>query len=99
MNARVGWILLIGGLLAFASGVSTTAQEKRPAPPGKWEYKVLTQSELDKAKGLSQLGDEGWELVAVEGELREPLRVNQQAQGLITNHTVRPRTYYLKRSK
>jgi hypothetical protein len=55
---------------------------------------------LDKAKGLAQLGEEGWELVAVEGELREAIRVaDPKIGGLVTNTRMRERTFYFKRPK
>jgi hypothetical protein len=61
-------------LLAVAiASVSTSAQ----APPEGvicWEYRVLTKEQVldlgkqDLAAGLNKLGDEGWELAAVDGK-------------------------------
>jgi hypothetical protein len=96
---RVAWASLAVGLLAFVWLASSAAQEKPAKPTAKWEYKTLTQTELDKAKGLSQLGDEGWELVAVEPELREPFMVNLKANGMIMDRLKQQRTYYFKRPK
>jgi hypothetical protein len=97
---RITWMAVFVGLLACAFLASSPAQEKRAAPVLKWEYKVLTQAQLDNAKGLPQLGEEGWELVAVEGELREPIRVSDfKFGGNVTNNRVRERTYYFKRPK
>jgi hypothetical protein len=97
---RVGWVSLVVGLPAFVWLASSSAQEKRAEPVVKWEYKTFTQTELDKAKGLNRLGEEGWELVAVEGELHEPLRVQDfKFGGNVTNSRVRERTFYFKKRK
>lgn len=97
---RVGRFSLISVSFACVLVASSAAQEKRPASIVKWEYKILTNAELEKAKGLAKIGDEGWELVAVEGELREPRSVGDiKYGGAVSNIRVRDRTYYFKRAK
>jgi hypothetical protein len=97
---NLGWVGLLAVLMICVVLAAARAQEKRSTAAAKWNYKVLTQTELDKAKGLSQLGEEGWDLVAVEGELREPNRVADfKFGGSITNIRTRERTFYFKRPK
>jgi hypothetical protein len=53
---------------------TTSAAEWRPPGTSRWEYRVLTKEQVielgkkDLAAGLNQLGDDGWELVAVDGQ-------------------------------
>jgi hypothetical protein len=68
-------VLLVGVLLLGAwspAAVGEEAPKPKPALGPKWEYRVLAKREVaelgkkDLAAGLNKLGDEGWELVAVE---------------------------------
>jgi hypothetical protein len=57
--------------IALAGGAPPLAARSAELAP-QWEYRVLTKSELldlgkkDLAAGLNKLGDEGWELAAVD---------------------------------
>jgi hypothetical protein len=65
-------------------GWPVPAQEK-PAAARKWEYNILTTIEIEKLSGqqagalvagLNKLGEEGWELVAIEpGHVPPPVRL------------------------
>jgi hypothetical protein len=52
---------------------STRADETRPNAVTAWEYRVVSKDQLlewgkkDLAAGLNKLGNEGWELVVVDG--------------------------------
>jgi hypothetical protein len=67
-----GFILLT--LVVMGGPWQTTARsaEAKPDTAPRWEYRVLTKEQMldlgkkDLATGLNKLGDEGWELVAVE---------------------------------
>jgi hypothetical protein len=60
------------GVVAGVPPASASGQGVLAAPPAQWEYRVLTREQLaelgknDPAAGLNALGEEGWELVAVE---------------------------------
>jgi hypothetical protein len=66
-NAVFAWFCCAG---LFALAVAARADEHT----ARWEYKVLSPSALEQlgrgenalASGLEKLGDEGWELVAIE---------------------------------
>src|SRR5947209_863032 len=72
-SALFGMIVLTGCFLRLAFGSNSAAAVPAPGPGGfKWEYKVLSESDLVDANdvktlevGLNKLGDEGWELVAI----------------------------------
>jgi hypothetical protein len=55
-------------LLAVVALRSRGSGEEQAADstPAKWEYRVLSQTELDKAGGLAVVGEQGWELAALE---------------------------------
>jgi type II secretory pathway component GspD/PulD (secretin) len=71
-------LLVVGVLLAgtctpaAAQKSGNDAVKSKGATPPKWEYKALTKAQVadlgkkDFAAGLNKLGDEGWELVALE---------------------------------
>jgi len=57
-------LALVGGLMWGAAG--SVAQDAGKVQRTKWEYRVLAQATPDEA-GLTALGEEGWELIAVTG--------------------------------
>src|SRR5262245_58095444 len=66
-------LLSLCALSPHATSQDKSAKRKAPPEAGaKWEYSVLTRAEVAKhgkddfKAGLNKLGDEGWELVAVE---------------------------------
>ena len=70
--SRTSVVLTIG----LAAGELQQGAVAAQAPPGAaraWEYRVLTKEQVkelgmqDLSAGLNQLGDEGWELAAVDG--------------------------------
>ncbi len=84
-SLRLLLIVVIIGLVTFF-GWSVRGQQT-PAPKIVWEHAVVT-SQGDNSTRLSQLGTEGWELVAVRSE--------EKFTGNFRQLEV---TYYLKRSK
>src|SRR6516162_9528887 len=70
----LGWVFLAAGVMAGTSQVTAFSDEARPAAAQQWEYRILPKEkilELGKKKlaaGLNKLGDEGWELVAIDGD-------------------------------
>jgi len=58
-------------LVAFTFPVPVVLAEDKPIP--RWEYRVVTKDQVvelgknDLAAGLNKLGNEGWELVVVDG--------------------------------
>jgi hypothetical protein len=73
MALLVGGVLLAGTCLpAAAQRSGNDAVKSKGAVAPKWEYKALTKAQVadlgkkDFAAGLNKLGDEGWELVALE---------------------------------
>jgi hypothetical protein len=78
MSVRVisrGAILLtVGIVLGTGQSIPSSAAEWKPDGIAKWEYRLVTKEQLldlgkkDLAAGLNQLGEEGWELVAVDGQ-------------------------------
>jgi hypothetical protein len=71
-----------------------SAPQESPART-KWEYRVLTKTGYEESKleaKLNQLGDQGWELVAIETAFAEP---DPRPDGQV----IIPPVYYLKRSK
>jgi len=79
-----GTVLLLAAVVAVGIG-SDHAAAQPAAPRGKWEYKVLTPTAIEElggkdggalAAGLNKLGDEGWELVAIEpGHVPPPVKL------------------------
>jgi len=61
-----------GALAGAASQVAAFTAEAAPGAVTRWEYRVLTKAQVtdigkkDLAAGLNALGEEGWELAAVE---------------------------------
>ena len=71
-------VILVSGLgvMPTPAASQTTAQsDKKPQSKIKWEYKALTDPDIEKlapersqdklTDGLNKLGDKGWELVTV----------------------------------
>jgi hypothetical protein len=85
--------------LKAAEAAAAPAPEKAVSPGPKWEYKVLTKDEIaglsnkDFAAGLNKLGEEGWELVAVE-----PAQAGARGAGA-GGRGAREADYYFKRPK
>lgn len=84
-SLRLLLIVVTIGLVTFF-GWSVRGQQT-PAPKIVWEHAVVT-FQGDNSARLSQLGTEGWELVAVRSE--------EKFTGNFRQLEV---TYYLKRSK
>jgi hypothetical protein len=84
-------VLVVAGLLALALLSGSTAQEPK-AQRAKWEYKEIRENKLAGEGGLSKLGDEGWELIDVDGQFPYLTRT-----GTDVNYT--ERVYYFKRAK
>src|SRR5271169_6346014 len=65
-------LLVLFGVVAGIPLGSAFGQTERSGTSVKWEYRVLTQEKVaelgknDVAAGLNILGEEGWQLVAVE---------------------------------
>ena len=71
-------VILVSGLGVMptpAAGQTTAQSDKKPHAKVKWEYKALTDPDIEKlapegsqdklTDGLNKLGDKGWELVTV----------------------------------
>lgn len=80
-------------VLVFA--VAAVADAGKAGAPWKWEYRVASKDELaalgskNVAAGLNKLGEEGWELVAIEPGFAAPPGAVGSA----------PPQYYFKRPK
>jgi hypothetical protein len=67
-----GLVLLVISFACGALQAPALAAEGKPEAVAKWEYRVLTKEQVidlgkkDLAAGLNQLGDEGWEFVAID---------------------------------
>jgi hypothetical protein len=67
-----GFVLLALGIVGGTAPVGAWSAEERSEAAPRWEYRVLTKAKLldlgkdDLTAGLNQLGDEGWELAAVD---------------------------------
>jgi hypothetical protein len=65
--------LLIVLAIVTCAPLPTWSAEPYPQPGIKWEYRTVSKEQLlelgnkDLAAGLNKLGDEGWELAAVDG--------------------------------
>jgi hypothetical protein len=74
MRAVARGFLLLALVVAGTMSGTAPAADGKPGADSRWEYKVLTRSQVidlgkkDLAAGLNQLGDEGWELVAIDGD-------------------------------
>ena len=86
-------------LLAIGAGSGTWQPpalfaEEMPRAVPKWEYRVLTKDQVidlgkkDLTAGLNRLGDESWELVAIE-----PAQAAERGSGLAP----KPAQFYFKR--
>ena len=70
--ASTAFLLLAAAVAGAASQVSAWSAEPTPDVVTRWEYRVLTKEQVldlgkkDLAAGLNTLGEEGWELAAVE---------------------------------
>jgi hypothetical protein len=66
-------ILFAIAIIATVAGVGTLRVGAQPDTGLRWEYRVLSKDEIlgagnkDLAAGLNRLGDQGWELAAVDG--------------------------------
>jgi hypothetical protein len=69
---------MLAGFALFAIAAATAADDGKTGGVWRWEYRIVTRSELaalgDKniAAGLNKLGEEGWELVAIEPGFTAP---------------------------
>ena len=60
------------GIVIASFPLAALSAEPKPEPETRWEYRVVTKEQLldlgnkDLVAGLNKLGDEGWELAAVE---------------------------------
>jgi hypothetical protein len=73
MKATLGFVLLAVGFAGgYFQSIASAADERLVSTP-RWEYRVLTKEQVlergkkDLAAGLNALGEEGWELAAVDG--------------------------------
>jgi hypothetical protein len=68
----MGFVLLALGVACGSWQAITLADEGKPNTVGQWEYRVLTREQIldlgkkDLAAGLNNVGDEGWELAAID---------------------------------
>jgi hypothetical protein len=68
----IGFALIALGAVSGTLPPSASCAEAKPGTVPRWEYRVLTKGQVrdlgkgDLAAALNKLGDEGWELVAVE---------------------------------
>lgn len=67
------WFVLVAVGIGIADSPRTVlSAEPTPQPAVKWEYRIVSKDQLlelgkkDLVAGLNKLGDEGWELTAVE---------------------------------
>ncbi len=65
LAALIGAAIVLG-LLGVRGSVSP-GQEPAAKPSVAWEYKIASFLGEDEEKSLSNLGQQGWELVAVHG--------------------------------
>jgi hypothetical protein len=69
----IGFALLAVGIMATPWTAAQVPAQKRSVSGAKWEYRVLTREQIldlgkkNLADGLNQLGEEGWELTAIDG--------------------------------
>jgi hypothetical protein len=81
MGVVCGVLLL--GLVATPCVLPSGAAGQPAATRVKWEYKVLSTSAIEKlggedgmAAGLNKLGEDGWELVAIDpGHVPPPVKL------------------------
>jgi hypothetical protein len=89
MRSNLRFLLIVATIsLTAALGWSARGQQQSPAPKVTWEHAIVSSSTGDNSARLSQLGVEGWELVAVRSE--------EKFTGNFRQTEV---TYYLKRAK
>jgi hypothetical protein len=68
----IGSVLLATGWIACAIPVNGVSAQGSAGPPPRWEYRAMTKQQLldlgdkDLTAGLNQLGDAGWELIAID---------------------------------
>ena len=71
MNLMLGLALVIGLTSGILPG-SLALDARQPDTIAKWEYQILTKEQIlelgkkDLTAGLNRLGEQGWELAAVE---------------------------------
>ena len=74
------YLVMAIGLASSILPESLASDERLPDVVPKWEYQILTKEQIielgkkDLTAGLNRLGEQGWELAAVEGptSLNEP---------------------------
>jgi hypothetical protein len=68
----LGFVFLVFGIVSAGSQGAALAAEPKTEALARWEYRVVTKEQLlelgnkDLAAGLNKLGNDGWELVAVD---------------------------------
>ena len=88
-NVLIG-VAVVAGAVLLAAPLRSPAQGNQAAG-AKWEYQIVTDhSNAPDLRRLTAKGNEGWELVHVEGSF--PI-----AEAGATNYTAR--FYYFKRPK
>jgi hypothetical protein len=83
----VGFVLLTLGLASGPLAITAQSPEVKIDTNRKWEYRVLTKEQVldlgkkDLATGLNQLGEDGWELAAVDGAyiFKRPKDLNRRS--------------------
>jgi hypothetical protein len=71
MNSMLRLVTVIG-LTSVILSDSQASDERQPDAVPKWEYQILTKEQIielgkkDLTAGLNRLGEQGWELAAVE---------------------------------
>ena len=83
--------MVIVGTVVLTAPVRSPAQAN-PTPRTKWEYEIFNDQsgDIDRNK-IAALGNDGWELIHVEGQFPS------SSEPGITRYT--PRVYYFKRPK
>lgn len=86
MKPKYGWFVALI-LMLCCLGFTIRAQKETSAR-SKWEYKSVFSTSADPAYVLNDLGEQGWELVAID--------VNSVDKH---NAAIGGTTYYLKRAR
>jgi outer membrane lipopolysaccharide assembly protein LptE/RlpB len=89
MRSNLRFLLIMATIsLIAALGWSVRGQQQTPLLKVTWEHAIISSSTGDNSARLSQLGADGWELVAVRSE-----------EKFMGNFRQMEITYYLKRAK
>jgi hypothetical protein len=86
MKPKYGWIVALI-LMLCCLGFTIKAQ-KETSSRSNWEYRSVFSTSADVAYVLNSLGDQGWELVAIDVTTTDK-----------DNSGIKGTTYFLKRSK